>query len=132
MKYTVKKLQELSGFEINKKICELRGVAIASEQYHDYSDRDENIVLLDGGDSFHFINWNDIMPLAVEYGVLLGHSDWFDCYSFVNMEKWVAYESKADINYDMIISDSCQWFSDNIPQRAIACCLILVLQEQQQ
>ena len=130
MKYTVKKLQELSGFEINKKICELRGVAIASEQYHDYSDRDENIVLLDGGDSFHFINWNDIMPLAVEHGISLVklNGAWMAIHQWIYIDDY--YESTGD-SCGLACDASCT-FPHKSPQRAIACCLILVLQEQQQ
>ncbi len=128
MKYTKEQLDGMHNDDISKLLCALLGFNVQNFVF-------EGVVTIEQMgkvSTFDMMDWSDIMPLAVEHGVLLGHSDWFDCYSFASMGKFVAHESKADINHDMIISDSCHWFSDNIPQRAIACCLILVLQEQQQ
>jgi hypothetical protein len=119
MKYTKDDLAKMSGFEINKELCILRGLVVAHEQYTHYSDRDENVVLLEGGDSFDFNNWNDIMPLAVEHGVE---------YANAGGENYVA----ATSIYNYFEMGEGIFFECTNPQRAIACCLILVLQEQQQ
>jgi hypothetical protein len=114
MKYTKDDLVKMSGFEISKELCILRGLVVAHEQYMNYSDRDENVVLLESDDGFNFKNWNDIMPLAVEHNLTL--------------QNVVGRGG----NYWMAGPNTYHHYCDASPQRAIACCLILVLQEQQQ
>jgi hypothetical protein len=117
MKYTKDDLAKMSGFEISKELCILRGIVVAHEQYMNYSDRDEDVVLLEGDDSFNFKNWNDIMPLAVENGV-------YHC-------NGTAFQTIQDyIDGRTIFNEPC-FFAPSSPQRAIACCLILVLQERE-
>jgi hypothetical protein len=66
--------------------------------------------------NFNFLEWNHIMPLAVEHKL-----------TFAPHVKsmWICYQRNKPFSpkYD---------YFDASPQRAIACCLILVLQEQQQ
>lgn len=116
MKYTKEQLQGVSDFEVNKAL----GHLVYKNSYIERSvhggseisiiNKDFALVMVD-----YCNNWNDVMPLAVEYGISLCPSeDKKDC-------EWYA---------DKIFSrnlESC--WSDKSPQRAIACCLILVLQE---
>jgi hypothetical protein len=58
--------------------------------------------------------WNDLMRLAVEYKISLQHV------------------IGSDEDYWIAGSNTYYSFASKNPQRAIACCLILVFQEQQQ
>jgi ABC-type iron transport system FetAB ATPase subunit len=67
---------------------------------------------------FNFNNWNDIMPLAVEHDV-----------AYIKSERSAFSGLYIDGEYDCYYGFKLKVEND-VPQRAIACCLILVLQEQ--
>lgn len=118
---TKEQLQATSKFELGKALAELAGLTVSNNQYMEYADRDENVVLLiPAGDSFSVDNPNDIMPLAFEHGIsLIENDDGYTAY-----HKFSIYE---DINYRI---EHGAYFGGTNPLRAIACCLILVLQEK--
>jgi hypothetical protein len=61
-------------------------------------------------------NWNDIMPLAVEHDIIYGMV--------------ICPAGSAAAYYARLIAGDITTSYAPTPQRAIACCLILVLQEQ--
>ena len=69
---------------------------------------------------FDFNEWNDIMPLAIEHEIitLKQYRNW-----------WAICVKGTDVDWAIEFDIHAE---DESPQRAIACCLILVLQEQQQ
>ena len=110
---TKEQLQVMSDFELGKALAIKCGKTIADEQYFHYGDRDENVVLLfPQGESFNINNPSDIMPLAFEHKI---------CFSWKRNGLCLTHKDGGFINHD------CQ---DANPLRAIACCLILVLQEK--
>ena len=70
---------------------------------------------------FTFNDWSDIMPLAVEHNISHISSDGGGTW-------WAEYAT--EINQQFIMC-SKQSYQSESPQRAIACCLILVLQERE-
>lgn len=118
---TKEQLQAMSKFELGKTLAKLAGLAVSNNQYMEYADRDENVVLLiPAGDSFSVDNPNDIMPLAFEYGISIIKDH--------DAEQYYACVAFDDRDYDFAYRlHEC--YNDS-PLRAIACCLILVLQEQ--
>lgn len=119
MKYTKEQLQAMSDFEIGKSLAIECGKVIASEQYFHYGDRDENVVLLfPAGESFNINNPADIMPLAFKHNISIISGDGGKTW-------WAEYATEINHQFIMCSKQSCQ---DVSPLRAIACCLILVLQ----
>lgn len=107
-------LKVMSKFELGKTIARLLGLTVSINQYMDYADRDENVVLLiPAGDSFSIDNPKDIMPLAFEHKICL----------LSMFGTWDAYTHNG--------IHPRHNFEDENPLRAIACCLILLLQEKQ-
>lgn len=116
---TKEQLQAMSDFEVNKALAELiyRSVHSVSQN----SSAQDAVVFADKGAGDivavaivgYCNNPSDIMPLAFEHGVSLIKmlSDWRAC-----------------TNNGIYVENS---FDDKTPLRAIACCLILVLQEKQ-
>lgn len=115
---TKEQLQAMSDFEVNKALAEMLGLKISENQYMDYDYRDGRVVIIDrysvGDTTVDYCNTpNDIMPLAFEHGVGLAP----------NKDSWEAFT--LEDNYQVVQNQ----FVDGFPLRAIACCLILVLQE---
>ena len=105
MKHTREQLSVMSDFEVNKTLCLLLGFDVSgvTEQRNQMIDAVPNFCE----------DWSRLMPLAVEYDVgvyPLMHT---------NGETWMAS------------FDKCKRFEHQSPQRAIACCLIMVLESQQ-
>lgn len=116
MKYTKEQLQGMSDLEVN------RALAMVMDKYAGVvGEWMPNGVKVNDDSGFFYSecdycnNWNDVMPLAVEHRIsLCPAEDRDDC-------EWYG---------DKIFSDNIEsCWSDVSPQRAIACCLILVLQE---
>lgn len=120
---TKEQLQVMSDFEVNKALAELVGHKI---QF----DSGSSIYVSHDGVHGCYVNYcnipNDIMPLAFEHGINFDDGELLSFYYFT------AYTT---LNYDditgAVINANC-YFVDKNPLRAIACCLILVLQEKQQ
>ena len=112
MKYTKDDLEKMSDFEVNKSI------AIALGGYGGaVGDWLPNGVKLKKDSFFYtefdFNDWCSIMPLAVENNLTL--------------QNVVGRGG----NYWMAGPNTYHHYCDKSPQRAIACCLILVLQERE-
>lgn len=103
---TKEQLQAMSDFQRNVKLFELLGGRACSLK----EGGDGNIVFENGCTINYHNTPNDIMPLQIEHKVnILWHPD---------KRKWMAMNFYGD------------YFDKNL-LRAIACCLILVLQEKQ-
>jgi hypothetical protein len=106
MKHTREQLDGMSKQEINKLIAKL-----TAKKYSTWSEAVDYAVI--DGLQFDFEKWQDIMPMAFEYGI---------CVYAKNKMAWVeTIESCGDVLFDHVIESAS-------PQRAIACCLIMVLE----
>ena len=116
MKYTKEQLECMHNDELSKLLCASLGFNVQNFVF-------EGAVTIEQVgkvSTFDMMDWNDIMPLAVEHKISLLEGD----------ELWGAYQNFGiyeDINYRISHGHFC---GDKSPQRAIACCLILVLQEK--
>ena len=101
-KLTKKQLQGMSDIQILRKLYELLGFEV-----HEYVF--EEVITIRSGDKVTTaeLSPNDIMPLAFEYKIGLQPA----------RSEWQAFAATSD------------FYDDTNPLRAIACCLILVLQE---
>jgi len=72
-------------------------------------------------------DWHYIMPLAITNGISLNMESRFDECSDCNFGDWAASESIAGNNYGEVHAYGKRSTHNN-PQRAIACCLIMVLE----
>jgi hypothetical protein len=104
MKHTREQLDGMSDFEASKTLCLLLGFDVSgiTEQRNQMIGAVPNL----------YEDWSKIMPLAVEYKISI---DWF------SDGRCVAYQDKSDIDYS---------HQSESPQRAIACCLIMVLESK--
>jgi hypothetical protein len=107
MKYTKEQLQGMNDFERNKTLAKMLGLKIAVSQPSKVS---VSIIVNGACSTFNFKNPNDIMPLAFEHKIGVQH---------FNRGTWQAHSQGDEVIHDQN------------PLRAIACCLILVLQEKQ-
>jgi hypothetical protein len=105
MKYTKEQLSGMSDFELSKAICLLVG--------YDVSGVTEQQNSMSGAVPEFLDDWECIMPLAVEHGVALAP----------NSDSWTAFTLQK--NWQVVDMQ----YMDKSPQRAIACCLIMVLEE---
>jgi hypothetical protein len=118
MKYTEEHLNAMIDLEINKLLTELLGFKVEKHSIVDIG----SIWCVVGSDNGlnrlanYCTNWNDIMPLAVEHDIIYGRV-------ICPAGSGAAYYAKQ-IDGDIITS------YEPTPQRAIACCLILVLQDK--
>ena len=108
MKYTKEQLEVMSDFEVSKAICVLLGFDVngVTESWNQMINAVPNLCE----------DWSKLMPLAVEHGVTL---------------KRVA--CPAGSGFAHYAESYCGLYHTEYmepPQRAIACCLILVLQEK--
>ena len=125
----------MTDFELNKAIAELV-YPDATEITH-FSSNGAGVIIYGVSKVFKAIqvdycnNWNDLMPLVVEYDInLLSRRE--DGYS--GRGRWMVQhvtETKAEV---VKMDHFSNWtyieeFNDN-PQRALAECLLLVLQEK--
>jgi len=133
MKYTREQLDLMSDFDVNKAIASLQPYTkiIGTGEYPSQSDSAVHVEKrqFKHGNFVEFgidycRNWDDIMPLAVEHWVFLDNGAVIDC-----EHRFIAY-SETMRNYGEIIGAHYEFSHDN-PQRAIACCLILVLQDKE-
>jgi hypothetical protein len=114
MKYTKEQLEGMSDLEVTEVIAKKLGMEIITQS-------DDSVVCGYAGlrstvaGRNYCTNWNDIMPLAVEHDVAYLKDDISAYHQLYSLDSYFEYKFK---------------FRNDVPQRAIACCLILVLQEQ--
>jgi len=114
MKHTREQLDGMSDLEITKVIAKKLGMEIINQS-------DDAVMCGYAGmrstvaDRNYCNNWNDIMPLAVEYRIKISE------------DLGGGYISSPHIitRYEM---GGVIYFCHQSPQRAIACCLIMVLE----
>lgn len=111
-------ISKLNDFELNRTIAEL-----LYPDARDFNHVNKSDVLLHRGRIVPYVfnycnNWNDLMPLVVEHlsafwkaGDLSNH-----------------YSGKWNAAYGCVLSPMVKW--SNSPQRALAECLLLVLQDK--
>lgn len=110
---TKEQLQAMSDFDVNKALAVMLWFRLDNSQD---GSTPEVLVIRRTCDSListavDYCNIpNDIMPLAFEHGVSFFH----------NVDSWIAMKS--------MLSVASPSYKDTNPLRAIACCLILVLQ----
>jgi hypothetical protein len=124
MKYTKDDLAKMSIAEINEVLQKILGRWVDGDGRITWMLGDDVITQTEGGYAGkvnYCANWNDLMPLAVEHKIHFGPDGDLD-----NPINHYAISDKS------ISSENLIELVDSNPQRAIACCLILVLQEQQQ
>ena len=104
MKYTKEQLETMSDFEVSKALCVLLGFDVngVTESWNQMINAVPNLCE----------DWSRLMPLAVEHCI-----DTASPARGVN--SWIAHRHNCD-----------HYYCDVKLQRAIACCLILVLQEK--
>lgn len=119
MKYTKEQLQAMSDFDVNKAL------AIAKGKYAgDVGDWMPNGVKVNDESGFFYTEMNycntpnDIMPLAFEHKLTLMPAVIIDDWG------WQALKNN--------MLGVSHYYSDKNPLRAIACCLILVLQGEKE
>jgi len=133
MKHTREQLDGMSDFKLNIALCQLAGYELADTKIDDFGElecltgnRCASSVCVKSKDdiqgSFEFFSFNDLsilMPLAFEYGICLispqSHTKTWSARWTDGGGLW----SVSDIKY-----------SNVSPQRAIACCLIMVLESK--
>ncbi len=100
MKYTKEQLEKMSDDEVELALAKKFGRTLISTSDDGFSDMEFSDIDMN--------NWNDIMPLAVEHGISLlkRHDD------------WCALLNKP-LGVDIYLCDKS-------PQRAIACCLLMM------
>ena len=119
---TKEQLQTMSDFEVNKALTEL----IGHSYVRTFNSLAPSLILVSGinqadGSRHKFcVDYckepNDIMPLAFEYGVYYYNG--------------TACTAISDFIDGHVVFDEPYYFDAGRNLRAIACCLILVLQEQ--
>lgn len=120
IKYTKEQLQWMSDLEVNKLLAEILGVSHYQEGeliFTSVKHAGDNVTSISGVTNY-CNNPSDIMPLAFEHKISLSHE--FDG------DDWLATEHPI-----MLFQDNTIRVSNENPLRAIACCLILVLQGKQ-
>lgn len=131
MKYTKEQLQEMSDFEVNKALAAMLGALKEPPAGH-VTEVNEDALCYRGGIDGNYFRLHErycsdvesIMPLAFEHKISLV----FNCV-YCEPVMWEAVKGAhlgihdGDFLYDMV-------YPDTSPLRAIACCLILVLQER--
>lgn len=103
---TKQQLQTMSDFEVNKALCTILG--------KDVSGVDEQRNMMTGAVTEYCDKYSAVMPLAFEHHLTMHYVDNGD------EHKWFVTKPYSP--------EHCH---DANPLRAIACCLILVLQEKQ-
>ena len=115
MKYTKEQLEGMNNLEINECLHKTLNRWINIGGRATWMLDDDIITQSESGhiaEVNYCKNWNDIMPLAVEHNLTL--------------QNVVGRGG----NYWMAGPNTYHHYCDSSPQRAIACCLILVLQEK--
>lgn len=101
----------MTAFELRTAIAEALGFIVLKKKVSDITIAD---VMVKGNDPFiplfDFNNWNDLMPLVIEHKIQLKRS---------SLGLWIA-------NLKGNVGES--WVMDKTPQRALAECLLKVLQ----
>ncbi len=126
MKYTKEQIDGMHNDDISKLLCALLGFNVQNFVF-------EGVVTIEQMgkvSTFDMMDWSDIMPLAVEHGISLVklNGEWMAIHQWIYIDDY--YESTGE-SCGLACDASCT-FPHKSPQRAIACCLILVLQERQQ
>ena len=124
MKYTKEQLQGISDLEVSKLLANILGVMwhLRPGEFRNRWSYCDNYEGLDGVNLPDYCNNpSDIMPLAFEHGISLITVD--------KSKSWFA-ECNSEVNDDFIMCSKVS-FPDSGPLRAIACCLILVLQDRE-
>lgn len=123
-------MDKLTDFELNKAIAEVLGVKIPRASViksSPFLDIKDNVIISfnDDGSRYDELfpgycnSWNDLMPLVVEYSIQFFESR--------ASGDWYATKYLSD---DIKEAECIQVRSDN-PQRALAECVLRVLQEKQ-
>lgn len=106
MKHTREQLDGMSDLEITEIVAKNLGMEIINHSYDavmcGYTGMRSTVA-----DRNYCNNWNDIMPLAVEHGVV-----------FIQINGTYYAEHRT----------TKEFFANESPQRAIACCLVMVLE----
>ncbi|QCQ58428.1 hypothetical protein Barba10S_gp034 [Rheinheimera phage vB_RspM_Barba10S] len=134
MKHTKEQLRGMSDAQVNKELELLLNpkAEFIGQHYVDTGDGIySNVIKYPEGSYYrecpaYCRDVSDIMPLAFEHGISAIHLR--DGYLAVKYENYLDVSAFDEI--DGICADGEQ-FGDKNPLRAIACCLILVLQEKQ-
>lgn len=120
MNYTKEQLQGMSDTQILKRLYQLLGYTVIDYEYQ------EVITIRDGKKvTTAELCCDDIMPLAFEYGI--SFISLSDGYMASKCEDIYMEESYRSIRF---CDPGDMEFADKNPLRAIACCLILVLQDK--
>ena len=108
MKYTKEQLEGMNDFEVSKALCVLLGFDVngVTESWNQMINAVPNLCE----------DWSRLMPLAVEHDIIYGMV--------------ICPAGSAAAYYAKQIGGDTTTSYAPTPQRAIACCLILVLQEQ--
>lgn len=116
MTYTREQLENMSDFEVNKALCLKLGLDVSGV------DEQRNMMT---GDVLDFCQiWGYIMPLAIEHGInltnlVVAH------YEPERQKNWIACEN-LDADWDRVLYSCGAAYDDDSPQRAIACCLLMM------
>jgi hypothetical protein len=123
MKHTREQLDGMSKLELNKTLltaADVQHYEQESKIYYGVKHDGDNVVSI--FTEFDYEKWQDTMPLAVEYGISIIQSE-------VNkeMNNWCACHEVVQLHGEFECGLS---FCTSNPQRAIACCLIMVLESK--
>lgn len=131
--YTKEQLQAMSDFEVNKSLHFIRLTQKERKDLESIKFKSSSFeVRFKSGCNYlsHLKDYcntpNDIMPLAFEYGVVINKAE--DIEDYEGCKGWVA-SGGVQSWMDEVCTYGEDCF-DTSPLRAIACCLILVLQER--
>jgi hypothetical protein len=117
MKYTKERFEVMSDFEVSKALCVLLGFDVSGVT-------ESRNQMIDAVPSIRN-DWSRLMPLAVKHKIAL--------VPLIESRSWTAtnhvYSYMTDSSF-RFKEDGGISYNHQSPQRAIACCLILVLQEQ--
>jgi hypothetical protein len=129
MKHTREQLDGMSDFERNELIVKLAYDTLNTEKdrfislhsVHQDGNRNAAVYFANHKSGevvavgrFDFNSWNDIMPLAVEYGI---------CADAKRKMAWIEEPYGREVLFKYVTESTT-------PQRAIACCLIMVLENK--
>lgn len=109
MSYTREQIEGMSDFEVNKALCLNLGYDVSGVT------EERNYMTNAVSDFCH--QWHLIMPLAVEYKISLATTDG-------GLTWWAAHDVRICEN--TFISCCALDYQHTSPQRAIACCLLML------
>jgi len=111
-------ISKLNNNQLSRKIALQLGEDVAERYLHDVVN-----VVLNGNIVDYCGNWNDLMPLVVEYGIAFGQIS----YENENGDK-IFQAGRWTLPFERLESHTR---TSRNPQRALAECLLLVLQDKE-